>query len=325
VLFGPSGSGKSTILAGIAGLLRTDKLDVDLDGQQLHRIRPHRRRIGMVFQDGRLFPHLTVKENLSYGLKRAPRGPIFVDETLALLGIEPLLKRYPATLSGGERQRVAIGRALLSQPRLLLMDEPLASLDAARRGEILPFLMRLRETLRLPMIYVTHAADELARLADQVVLLEDGHVVGAGTLADVAARVDLPLAQRPDAAGVLSGYLHSHDPERRLSAVACGGQVFLVPRQDLEPNAPVRLRIPAREVILALDQPRAISVNNVIAATVCAVGVDEAAHAALVEIDVAGGSLLSRITLDAARRLELRPGIRVLAFIKSVSIEVLAG
>ena len=325
VLFGPSGSGKSTILAAIAGLLRPDRLDIDLAGQQLHRIRAHRRRIGMVFQDGRLFPHLTVKQNLSYGLKRAPRGPIFVDETLGLLGIEPLLQRYPGTLSGGEQQRVAIGRALLSQPRLLLMDEPLASLDSVRRSEILPFLIRVREKLRLPMIYVTHSADELIRLADQVVLLEAGRVLAAGPIADIAARVDLPLAARNDAAGVLSGYLHSHDPERRLSAVACGGQIYLVPRLDLEPRTPVRLRIPAREVILGLDAPRGISVNNVVPAVVCAVGADEAAHAALVEIDVGGGTILSRITLDAAQRLELRPGTRVLAFIKSVSIEVVAG
>ncbi|MEJ0044824.1 MAG: molybdenum ABC transporter ATP-binding protein [Rhodospirillales bacterium] len=224
VLFGPSGAGKTTILAAIAGLIRADGIRIDLAGEALDRLRPERRRIGMVFQDGRLFPHMNVRDNLYYGLKRAPHGSIFVDETLALLGIEKLLKRNPATLSGGERQRVAIGRALLSQPRLLLMDEPLASLDAARRGEILPYLRRLRDTMHLPIIYVTHSMEEAVHLADQMVLLENGRVLATGPLAELAARVDLPLAVRDDAAGVLNGYLHSHDYERRLSAIACGGQ-----------------------------------------------------------------------------------------------------
>jgi molybdate transport system ATP-binding protein len=327
VLFGPSGSGKSTVLAAMAGLLRPNHLNVELNGDKLQRLAPHRRRIGMVFQDGRLFPHLTVKGNLYYGLKRAPRqtrsGTIYVDETLALLGLEPLLKRRPATLSGGERQRVAIGRALLAQPRLLLMDEPLASLDTPRRREILPYLARLRDTVRLPIVYVTHAYDEVQALADHVVLLQGGRVLAAGTLAEMASRVDLPLAARDDAAGILTGYLHSHDHDRRLSCIACGGQVYLVPKQDIEPRTPVRMRIPAREVILGLDAPREISVNNIVPAVVCAIGMDEPNHAALVEIDCGGGILLSRITLDAAQRLHLRPGSRVLAFIKSVSVEVI--
>jgi molybdate transport system ATP-binding protein len=322
VLFGPSGAGKSTVLAAMAGLLKPNHLDIELNGEKLQRIPPHQRRIGMVFQDGRLFPHMTVKENLLYGLKRAAQVKIYVDETLALLGLENLLARRPATLSGGERQRVAIGRALLAQPRLLLMDEPLASLDTPRRAEIMPYLTRLRDTLRLPIVYVTHAYDEMQQLADHVVLMEAGRVLAAGPLADMAARVDLPLAARDDAAGVLNGYLHSHEPERRLSSIACGGQIILVPQQNIEPRMPVRLRIPAREVILALDAPREISVNNVVPATVCAIGRDEAAHAALVEIDIGGGILLARITLDAAERLRLRPGSRVLAFIKSVSVEV---
>jgi molybdate transport system ATP-binding protein len=323
VLFGPSGSGKSTVLKAMAGLLRPRHLNIELNGEKLHKLPAHRRRIGMVFQDGRLFPHMTVKENLLYGLKRAERGKIYVNETLTLLGIEPLLQRRPATLSGGERQRVAIGRALLGQPRLLLMDEPLASLDGPRRAEILPYLTRLRDTLRLPIVYVTHAYDEVQYLANHVVLLEAGRVLAAGTLGEMAARVDLPLAARDDAAGILTGYLHSHEPDRRLSVIACGGQIYFVPRQDLEPLAPVRLRIPAREVILGLDAPRDISVNNVVPAVVCAVGRDEATHAALVEIDVGGGSILSRITVDAAERLRLRPGASVLAFIKSMSVEVI--
>jgi molybdate transport system ATP-binding protein len=324
VLFGPSGSGKSTVLAAIAGLIRTDGIRVDLAGEALDRLRPERRRVGMVFQDGRLFPHLNVRDNLYYGLKRAPRGSIFVDETLALLGLEDLLTRRPNTLSGGERQRVAIGRALLSQPRLLLMDEPLSSLDSARRAEILPYLSRLRDNLRLPIIYVTHEIAEAVHLADQMVLIENGRVLANGPLAELAARVDLPLAARDDAAGVLNGYLHSHDYERRLSAIACGGQVYMVPLTSIEERTPVRLRVPARDVILALDAPREVSVNNVIPAVVCGIGEVAAGHAALIEIDVGGGVLLARITLDAAERLRLRPGARVLALIKSMSVEVLA-
>jgi molybdate transport system ATP-binding protein len=327
VLFGPSGSGKSTVLNAVAGLLRPRHLDVELNGAKLQSLPPHKRGIGLVFQDGRLFPHMNVRDNLSYGLKRAPPpqgsgGQIYVDEVLALLALEPLLKRRPATLSGGERQRVAIGRALLGQPRLLLMDEPLASLDSPRRREIMPFLLKLRDALRMPMVYVTHALDELQQLADHVVLMESGRVLASGPLSDIAARVDLPLAARDDAAGILNGYLHSHEHERRLSAVACAGQVYLVQKQSIDPGTAVRLRIPAREVILALDAPREISVNNVIPAVVHAIGQEERTHSALVELDVGGGTILSRITLDAAERLRLRPGSKVLAFIKSVSVEV---
>jgi molybdate transport system ATP-binding protein len=283
----------------------------------------------VVFQEGRLFPHMNVKDNLRYGFRRAPRsarrdgGRIGLDETIDLLGIGKLLARRPGELSGGERQRVAIGRALLSQPRLLLLDEPLASLDAARRGEIMPYLMRLREQLRLPMIYVTHAMEEVVRLADHLVLLDHGRIVAQGPVTELASRVDLPLAARDDAGAVLTGYLHSHDHERGLSAIACGGLMFLVPRQTIEPRSPVRLRVPAREVIIAIDAPRDISVNNVVPAVVVAVAHDEAAYAALVELDVGGGQLLSRVTLDAAQRLRLRPGLRVLALVKSMSVETL--
>jgi molybdate transport system ATP-binding protein len=330
VLFGPSGSGKTTILKAVAGLFRPNAITLDFAGDRLDRVPAERRRFGMVFQDGRLFPHMTVRNNLLYGLRRAPRavtratiGRVYFDETVELLGLEALLTRHPGTLSGGERQRVAIGRALLMQPRLLLMDEPLASLDAARRDDIMPYLIRLKDKLHLPIIYVTHAMAELVRLADHLVLLEAGHVVAQGTLTELASRVDLPLALRDDAAGVLIGYLHSHEPERRLSAVACGGLMLMVPRQDIAPQTPVRLLVPAREVIISLDAPREISVNNVLPAVVCAIGRDEAAHAALVELDIGGGQLLSRSPIDAAERLRLRPGLRVLALVKSMSVETL--
>ena len=330
VLFGPSGAGKTTLLNAVAGFSQPRRITIDFNGERFDKVAPEKRRIGVVFQDGRLFPHLTVKENLYYGLRRAPRsatkngpGQIYVDETVALLRLQKLQTRYPASLSGGERQRVAIGRALLSQPKLLLMDEPLAGLDAERRGEILPFLMRLREAVSLPMFYVTHSMEEVVRLADHLVLLTAGRVVAQGALSDLASRVDLPLAMREDAGGILNGYVHSHEHERRLSGVACGGLVFAVPRLQLSPQTPVRLRIPAREVILALDAPEESSVHNVIPAIVVAVAHDEAAHAALVELDVGGGQLLARITMDAAARLRLRPGARVLAFIEAMSVQVL--
>jgi molybdate transport system ATP-binding protein len=330
VLYGPSGSGKTTILKAVAGLFRPDRFTLDFAGEKLHRIAAERRRFGTVFQDGRLFPHLTVRGNLLYGIRRAPRhatkggpGQIYVDDVVGLLGLGDLLRRRPATLSGGERQRVAIGRALLSQPRLLLMDEPLASLDAARQEEILPYLQRLRDDLHIPILYVTHAMDEVVRLADHVVLLHAGRVMGQGSLTELASRVDLPLARRDDSGGVLRGFLHSHDDERRLSAIACGGLVFLVPRLNLAPQSLVRLRIPAREVVIARDVPQEISVSNVLPAVVSAIGRDEAGHAALVELDVGGGQLLSRITLDAADRLGLEPGMHVTALVKAVSVETL--
>jgi molybdate transport system ATP-binding protein len=329
VLFGPSGAGKSTILKSVAGLFNVDRAMIDMGGERIDRLPPERRRFGMVFQQGLLFPHLSVRENLVYGQRRLPRraraggGRVTLDDTVSLLGLETLLRRRPATLSGGERQRVAIGRALLSQPRLLLLDEPLASLDDALRGEILPYLMRLRDMLRLPMIYVTHAMDEVVRLADYLVLLDAGRVVARGSLPELASRVDLPLAMRADAGGVLRGYVHSHDADRQLTSIACGGSLFLVPLQMAPPQRAVRMLVPAREVVIALDTPRAISVNNVVPAVVLALARDEAASAALVELDVGGGRLLSRVTLDAADRLRLRPGLRVLALIKAMSVETL--
>ena len=330
VLFGPSGSGKTTILKAVAGLFKPDRITVDMAGERMHRVPPERRRFATVFQDGRLFPHLTVRENLLYGIRRAPRsatkgapGQIYVNDIVALLGLGHCLKRRPATLSGGERQRVAIGRALLSQPRLLLMDEPLASLDAGLQDELMPYLLRLRETLHLPVIYVTHSTEELARLADHVVLLDRGRVVGQGRLSEVASRVDMPLALRDDAAGVLNGFLHSHDDERGLSAIACAGLVFWVPKLDCAVQSPLRLRIPAREVFVALEAPHEISVNNIFPATVSAIARDDVAKAALVELDIGGGQLVSRMTLDAADRLRLRQGAPVLALVKSMSVETL--
>ena len=220
------------MLQAIAGLLQADRLRVELDTVELGRVPPEQRGVGYVFQDGRLFPHMSVSANLRYGLRRVGKGPIRFDDVVALLGLGALLKRRTRGLSGGERQRVAIGRALLSQPRLLLMDEPLSALDQGRRGEILPYLARLQRELRLPIVYASHALEEVVRLADHLVLLEAGRVVASGSLGDIATGVEWGLAARDDAAGVLRGQIASHAAERRLTAVACGAELVWVPLVD---------------------------------------------------------------------------------------------
>jgi molybdate transport system ATP-binding protein len=320
-LFGPSGAGKSSLLNAIAGLFRPKRAQVELDGVPLHGMRPERRRIGYVFQDGRLFPHMSVRANLLYGLRRAPPGTIGFDEAIALLGLAHLLQRRPHTLSGGERQRVAIGRALLSSPRMLLMDEPLSALDQARRDEILPYLARLHGALSIPIVYASHALDEVMGLADTLVLVEAGRVRAAGPLTEMVSRVDLPLAAREDAAGLLHGVVHSHVPERRLTAISCGADLLWVPMMQPAEGTHVRLRVPAREVILALEAPRHISVNNIIPAVIADIAEDQPGHAALVSLEIGGGQLLARVTLDAAERLRLQPDRRVLALIKSMSVD----
>ena len=328
-LFGPSGSGKSTIINVAAGLLRPDACRIEVDGQVLADTRagvwlpPERRRVGLVFQDARLFPHMSIASNLRFGMRRVPPGAVRFDDVVDLLGISALLARRPHTLSGGERQRVAIGRALLAQPRLLLMDEPLASLDAARKAEILPFLTRLKTALKLPILYVTHALDEVARLADSLVLIDAGHVVGFGPASEVAARADLPLAQRDDAAAVLTCCVEAHDPDRALTRLTGGGARFLVPLLDLPLGVERRVRIPAREVILAAKPPEAISVQNMVPGTVRRIAEDAVRRSVVVEIALPSGTLLSRVTPDAVARLGLSPGSVVLALVKSTSIELL--
>jgi molybdate transport system ATP-binding protein len=331
VLFGPSGAGKSTVLAAAAGLLRPDVCRIVIGEQVVADtaagvwLPPERRRVGLVFQD------MSVAANLRYGLRRSPPGAIGFDDVTDLLGIAPLLARRPHTLSGGERQRVAIGRALLAQPRLLLMDEPLASLDAARKAEILPYLVRLHAALRVPVLYVTHAFEEAAQLADTLVLLDAGRVVGAGPLEAVAARADLPTALREDAGAVLTCIVLAHDPGRGLTTLGCGGARLLVPLLSAPINSRVRARVAAREVILARPGAAgiaaAISLHNILPGSVQAVGDDAERRAALVQValdgDGSGPWLLSRITADAVVRLGLAPGVPVLALVKSMSVEVL--
>jgi molybdate transport system ATP-binding protein len=329
VLFGPSGAGKSTIISAAAGLLRPDECRIVIDNQALADtasgvwLPPERRRMGLVFQDARLFPHMSVATNLRFGLRRAAPGPVQLDEVVELLGIGALLTRRPHTLSGGERQRVAIGRALLAQPHLLLMDEPLASLDAARKAEIMPYLTRLKTALRLPILYVTHSFDEVAKLADSLVLIEAGRVIGCGPLPEIAARADLPLAQRDDAGAVLLCHVVEHDPARQLTRLMGGGATLWLPQLDTPIGAGCRIRIPAREVILAGKAPESISLHNVVPGKVRGISNDGRGRSVLVEIALTDGALIARVTPDAIVKLALAAGKPVLALIKSTSIEVL--
>jgi molybdate transport system ATP-binding protein len=330
-LFGASGAGKSSILAAVAGALRPDRGRIALDGEALFdsegRIdRPMERRgVGWVFQDARLFPHLAVEANLRYGERRARGRPRTVqfDEVVAVLGIETLLARRPRDLSGGERQRVAIGRALLSQPRLLLMDEPLAALDAARKAEILPFLDRLKDAFALPVLYVTHSFAEVARLADRLVALEAGRVVAEGPVGDVLARPDLPLLSgRADAAAALDPVIADHDEARGLTRLDLGGAELLVPRLDRPAGARVRALVLARDVLIATEAPRGISARNILSAEVVRLDArpDGTVLAAL-RLEGARVQLLSAVTRDAVEALALAQGRRVWAVVKSVAVE----
>jgi molybdate transport system ATP-binding protein len=326
-VFGPSGCGKSTLLSVVAGLLRPEEGRVALDGTvlldtaALVSVPPERRRCGVVFQDARLFPHLSVATNLRYGLRRAPRGAEgpTPEEVVALLGIGHLLHRRPAALSGGERQRVALGRALLSRPRLLLMDEPLAALDAPRRAEVLPYLARVRDRLRLPILLVTHALDEVDRLADHLVLMEAGRVLAAGPVEALSARTDLPLlAGRRDAGVLLACTVLDHDPARGLTRLGFEGGELRVPLREEAAGTALRLRVRARDVSVSAEEPHGLSVQNILPALL--EGIEPAApHEAMLRLRVGPAVLLARVTGDAVARLGLSPGRPLWALVKSVA------
>src|SRR5215469_6603391 len=327
-LFGRSGCGKTTVINIISGLLQPDEGRVELDGVVLTdtreriRIPVERRRIGYVFQDARLFPHLGVLANLRYGLRRAPRDSrsIGLDEVLALLGLEPLLARRPYQLSGGERQRVALGRALLSQPRLLLLDEPLASLDAARRDEVLPYLERLRDTLSIPMVFVSHQLEEVLRLATQVALMEAGEIVACGVLSDISLRPELRAIVGSEAVGaVLDGKVTGIDAEGGMAHVQLGGGVLHISLQDARVGARIRVQLLARDVILATEPPRGLSVRNALEGVIAELA-DDIGNTVLVKVDIgSGAAVLSRVTRHAMQELGLRPGMRVWVLVKAVS------
>jgi molybdate transport system ATP-binding protein len=330
-LFGRSGAGKSSVIAAVAGLLRPDSGRVELDGRVLfdstHRVAipASQRRIGVVFQETRLFPHMSVRANLLYGWRRRvgaardPSGPKLA-AVIEPLGIGSLLDRRPSTLSGGERQRVAIGRAVLANPRLLLMDEPLASLDGERKAELLPLLAKLPRVFRIPIVYVSHAVDEVLRLADRMVLLDDGRVVAAGPVEEVANRPEFGriAAQEsgPDSFTVISATIVTHDSAGQTH-LSFGGGALSVPRVSGEAGDRVRLRVAASEVILALAPPVGLSVRNVIPARIA--GIQDIGG--LVEVTLeAGGPLRARISRAARAELGLAPGLAVYALIKSTAL-----
>lgn len=328
-LFGPSGSGKSTVLSIVAGLLRPQAGRVALGGSVLLDsaagvdVAAERRRCAVVFQDAKLLPHLSVETNLRYGARRAPRdatGPKFA-EVVELLGIAPLLRRRPRALSGGERQRVALGRALLARPRLLLMDEPLAALDDARKLEILGFLERLRDVARIPVLYVTHALDEVDRLADTLVLMEAGRVLAAGPLEALAARTDLPaLSGRRDAGAVLSCTVRAHDAARGLTCLAFPGAELQVPLRSEAAGARLRLRLRARDVTVATEAPHGVSSHNILPSTISAVA-PAGLYEAYVTLQVGPTPLLARLTRDSVAELGLIPGRAVFALVKSTAFD----
>ncbi|MBI5717754.1 MAG: molybdenum ABC transporter ATP-binding protein [Burkholderiales bacterium] len=342
-LFGPSGCGKTTVLRALAGLERAAGR-VALGGalwQDDARglfVPTHRRALGYVIQEAALFPHLSVRGNLDYGRRRSAGGArVALAPLIELLGIGPLMERRPETLSGGERQRVAIARALATGPRLLLMDEPLAALDAARKAEVLPYLDRLHAELAIPIVYVSHAIEEVARLAHHLVLMEQGRIVAAGALADVMARLDLPTARGESAGVVLDGIVAERDGAWQLARLQVGqggeggdggegprarGGDFSVWARDhgLPVGRAVRVRLLARDVSLTRAPQTGTSIGNQLRGTVEEVADDEHPALALVRVRVGASPVLARLTRRSAHVLELAPGLPVWAQVKTVAL-----
>ena len=333
-LFGRSGCGKTSITNMIAGLLRPDTGKVVIDGRVLFDsdagidIPPHKRNIGYVFQDARLFPHMTVKSNLLYGAGRPSGARFALEQITELLDIGHLLNRRPKDLSGGEKQRVSIGRTILSNPQILLMDEPLASLDGARKAEILPFIQRLRDELNLPIIYVSHSLEEVVRLADVMVLVDGGRVAASGDVGEITSRLDLyPLTGRYEAGSVLAATVKDRDDTYGLTILDTPGGDIRVPQLSLPTGKSLRLRIRARDVALAIQKPVGTSFQNILSGTVREIGEriptrGDAAADAMVEISVdIGAPLRVRITRKSLDELGLQVGSPVFALIKAVAID----
>ncbi|HVZ90281.1 MAG TPA: molybdenum ABC transporter ATP-binding protein [Rhizomicrobium sp.] len=326
-LFGPSGSGKTTVVNAIAGLFRPRQGRIVIDGAvALDTARgifiPARaRRAGYVFQDARLFPHMTVENNLLFGWRRAARraGEAEIGHIVELLGLSRLMTRYPRALSGGEKSRVALGRALLSGPEILLLDEPLAELDVQRRSEILPYLERLRDETALPIVYVSHAVDEVARLADAVVVLAHGRVAAQGSVFDLLTRIEGGLDIDPVGA-VIDARVGEHRPAEGLTALAFDGGTLLVAEIARETGRRVRVRVRAEDIVLALEEPKAISANNVLAARICGLHPRAGAQAD-VRLECGATRLVARITKASAERLGLKVGTAAFAIIKSVIVD----
>jgi len=335
-LFGPSGSGKTTLINMIAGLIKPDHGRIDIRGacmfDETRAINqpPELRRIGYVFQDARLFPHLNVKRNLAYGMNLIADATRLIKfaHVVELLDLENLLDRRPHKLSGGERRRVAIGRALLTSPRLLLMDEPLANLDPKRRLEILPFIENLRDTLKIPIVYVSHSVEEVIRLADQVVVLDQGRVTACGGIRDVLNRIDIQTEfaatardEAPDFGTVLTAVIAAHEHEDGLTRLAIADDTLYVPQIDEEIGKKLRIRVQARDVALAKDTPKGLSILNTLRAHVTEIVTHSRTHVDVKLQTVGGTQLWSRITLRSGRELEIKPGTKIWVLIKSVALE----
>jgi len=330
-LFGPSGSGKTSVVNAIGGLIRPRGARIVADGRVLVDtderlfLPAHRRRIGYVFQDARLLPHLTVSQNLRYGRFFTPKAERYADMAtiVELLGIGHLMERKPGQLSGGEKQRVAIGRALVASPRLILMDEPLASLDQARRAEILPYLERLRDETRVPIVYVSHSVAEVARLATDIIVMAEGKVRAAGPAERVLHHLDVPSleGQRADIVSVLRLAIAGHDQPAGLTRLRTedGGE-WIVPHFSGAAGDGVRLIVRARDVMIATKRPEGLSALNIVPCRIAGIEALDQGEM-LATLDAEGQRLAARVTRHSADRLSLRPGMEVFAVVKAVSVE----
>jgi len=323
-LFGRSGSGKTSLVNMIAGLTRPDSGRIVIGNEPLFDnargidVAPEHRRLGYVFQEDRLFPHMSVIANLHYGAPRGAAGRQF-NRIVDLLGIRHLLKRRPTTLSGGEKQRVAIGRALLADPRLILMDEPLASLDSARKDEILPFIEELSSELGMPIIYVSHTMDEIIRLADTLVLMSDGRIEALGTVEALTSRLDLrPMTGRYEAGSVLHATIAHHNIEQGLTYLSFNNNTFKVPLLELPRGRELRIRIRARDVSIALTAPQDISILNVFPGTITEIDEDASLQVDVL-IDI-GVPIWARISRHSLSMLDLHPGKKTYVLIKAIAI-----
>ena len=327
-LFGPSGCGKTTLLRLIAGLEQDPNGVLSVAGASWQQggtsVPTHRRELGYVFQEASLFDHLSVSGNLGYGFQRVAPGDrrVTLEKAIEWLGLADLLSRRPANLSGGERQRVAIARTLVTSPKLLLMDEPLAALDAASKAEIIPYLDRVCQELDVPMIYVSHSMDEVARLADHIVLMEAGRIVDSGPLIETLCRLDSPLSKVADAESVIEARVESHDDEYHLSRLAIDGGHFTVARTDFPVGHRVRLRVMARDVSLTLARSESTSILNILPGTVAEIRQDGPGQSTVrLALGTDGGvSLLCRITRKSAVALGIAIGAQLFAQVKSVAL-----
>jgi molybdate transport system ATP-binding protein len=327
-LFGASGSGKSSVINFIAGLINASNGRVTVDGRvlvdtdQRINIPRHKRRIGYVFQEARLFPHMSVRQNLAYGRWFTPVADRSVDpnSVIKLLGLSQLLERMPNRLSGGEKQRVAIGRALLSGPKLLLMDEPLASLDQARKSEIMPYIERLRDETNVPIIYVSHSVAEVSRLATDIVVMSNGKVTASGTTEEIMQRSDLmPVEEQGEAGSVLEMVVVSYDEKFGITLLRSAVGEIRIPGRFAAIGKTIRLRVRARDILIADQKPKGLSALNLLEGKIA--DINRHGPFADVRIDCAGTPIMSRITYQSSESLKLVTGMPIFAIVKTVSID----